>query len=142
MELINELKRIYTFTEPRWETENEEGFSAQEMAVWKRLPVELKSLLIFTGRENTLPHPDVGMLYGPFEVVEWNCDDGTFGQLRKNENYPFDKVIKFGDDAFWDVAGQIGEPGAVYNAVGHDLYSARLISQSLLDFLKSAGSYN
>jgi len=140
MELTNELKRIYSFDEPRWDAENLGDFSELEMAVWKTLSEDLKTLITFIGCEETFPHPKVQMLYGPFEVVEWNSDEGTFGQLREYDD-AYDKVIKFGDDTFLDVAGQLGEPGGVYHAIGHDLEYASLISASVLDLLKSAGSY-
>ncbi len=141
MELVNELKRIYTNDEPRWNPEGFDGFAEHEMAVWKSLSDELKTLATFIGREQTFPHPQVGMLYGPYELVEWNSTEGTFGQLREYDDYPYDKVVKFGDDTYLDVAGQLGEAGGVYNAVGHDLDGARLTSPSLLELLKSAGSY-
>lgn len=139
--IIAELERIYSFDEPRWEPDGFEDFEPEELAVWEMVPAELKSLSTFIGMEESFPHDDVRMLYGPYEIVEWNSENGTFGQLRDDPDYPYDKVIKFGDDAFLDVAGQLGEPGGVYRCIGHDLDSARLIAKSLLDFLRAAGSY-
>jgi hypothetical protein len=141
MELINELRRIYSFDEPRWDAENYEDFAAHEWAVWRTFSEELKALATFIGREESFPHPDVQMLYGPYELVEWNSEEGTFGQLREYDDYPYDKVIKFGDDTYLDVAGQLGEAGGVYGAIGHDLDCASLTSPSLLALLKSAGTY-
>lgn len=141
MEIEAELRRIYRFDEP-WEASDFEDLSEEEQSTWDELPEELQRLALFVGREETLPHPRVGMVYGPFELVEWNGPDGTFGQLRSlDPAYPYDRVVKFGDDAFLDPAGQLGEPGGVYRAIGHDLDAPERLAPSLLALLRSAGSY-
>ncbi len=140
--IVAELKRIYTFDAPRWSDEWLSDFSEEERATWDRLPSELKAIAEFIGREDTLPHERVRMLYGPFELVEWNCADGTFGQLRDTvEGYAYPDVVKFGDDAYFDATGQLGPAGGVYAAVGHDLDGAQKIADDLPAFLRAAGSY-
>ena len=137
----NELKRIYTFDQPRFDTDSTSDFSDTEKAVWNELPEEIKTIATFLGYEDAFPHDRCGMLYGPWAIVEWNSLDGTFGQLRQYDGYPYMHVIKFGDDTYLDVKGEVGNPGEVFNAIGSNLDGADKVADSLLAFLQSAGSY-
>lgn len=140
-EVLAEARRVYTFDEARFEEEALEDLSPEEAAAWDLAPPELQALARFVGGEESFPHPRIRGLYGPFEIAEWNSVEGTFGQLREDPDYPYGRVVKFGDDAFLDVAGQAGPAGAVYRCIGHDLDGRELVADSLLALLRQAGTY-
>jgi hypothetical protein len=140
--ILAEARRIYTFDEPRFDADALDDLAPEEADAWAMASAELQALAQFIGAEESLPHPRVRSLYGPFEIAEWNSVEGTFGQLRDSDpEYPFDRVVKFGDDLFLDVAGQIGAAGGVYRCIGHDLDGAEPVAESLLALLRQAGSY-
>ena len=83
-----------------------EDFVPAERAWYRALPVELKTVVEYIVDEASLPHPRARTLYGLGDLVEWNGAEGTFGQLREVvDDYPYDRVVKIGDDLFLDVAG-------------------------------------
>lgn len=141
-DLQQELRRIYRHEEPRWAASDFDDFSPEEIELYRGLPSEIRTLAEFLGCEEAFPHESIGTLYGPFELAEWNSDDGTFGQLRAVvPDYPYAHVIKIGDEAYLDAEGEAGPKGAVLRAIGHDLADAEVIAESLLAFLRQAGSY-
>ena len=113
-----------------------------ERARFRKLPVELQTIAQHVVEEVALPHPRVRTLYGLVDLVEWNGDEGTFGALREIEGYPYDRVLKIGDDTFLDVAGQVASPGSVHFAIGHDLDCATPVASSLLELLRQAKPTN
>lgn len=141
MTIERELARIYGRTESRWTEEDFADFVDEEREWYDALPEDLRTIAEFLGREDTLPHDDAPVLYGPFDLVEWNGDDGTFGQLREEADYPYPDVVKIGEDLFLDVAGQVDKPGAVVRAIAHDLDGAETVATDLLSLLRAAGSY-
>ena len=80
-----ELDRIYGFDAPRWDERGLADFSAEGRAMWEGFPEELRVVATYVGREDGFPHEQVQMLYGPYDLIEWNSSEGTFGQLREHE---------------------------------------------------------
>ena len=112
--ILDELKRIYGDPPAEWDPGILEDFGPSEVEWYRKLPAELRCIAEFIGYEEAFPHDQVRMLYGPADLIEWNSDGGTFGQLREIvPDYRFDKVIKIGDDTYLDVAGQVKQPGVV-----------------------------
>lgn len=142
MELIEEeLRRIYAFDQARWDMSNLNEFSEDELQTWNRMPEEIRFIASFIGCEETFPGA-FNVLYGPHEIVQWNGPDGAFGQLSVVlPDYPYDTVVKFGEDAFYDPDGQLGPARGVYKAIGHDLAEAKLVADTLLALLHAAGTY-
>lgn len=140
-DILTQLRRIYPWDEPRGDASELEELADEEAEVWAMVPEDLKQVALFVGYEDTFPHDKVRMLYGAWDIIEWNSLEGTFGQLREEPGYAYTHVIKMGDDTFLDVAGQLGAPGGVYEAVGHDMDGARLVAPGLLELLRQAGSY-
>ncbi len=110
-----------------------------ERAWYRALPAELKTIVEYIVDEVSLPHPKARTLYGLGDLLEWNGDEGTFGQLREVvDDYPYDRVVKIGSDLFLDVAGQVKTPGSVHVAIAHELDGAECIADDLLELLRSA----
>lgn len=116
-----------------------EDLSSAERAWYRALPAELKTIVEYVVDEVSLPHPKAHTLYGLGDLLEWNGDEGTFGQLREVvDDYPYDRVVKIGADLFLDVAGQLKKPGSVHVAIAHELDGADCIADDLLELLRSA----
>jgi hypothetical protein len=113
--------------------------SPTERAWYRALPAELKTIVEYVVDEVALPHPKARTLYGLGDLLEWNGDEGTFGQLREVvDDSPYDRVVKIGADLFLDVKGQVKAPGSVHVAIAHELDGAECIAEDLLELLQSA----